>query len=266
MEVHKLTATKRVVVIGSGAIGRPVAERLAQGAIDGFDLLGVLVRPASVSRVPGGQALDNLAAALELRPDLVVEAAGVEAFRQYVPDCLAAGVDVLAVSLAAMAEPMVERAVAAATAAGGGRLLVASGAIGALEAVSAAREAGLLAVTLVQRKPPRAFPGLTLSPDGETVVSAGSARDAALAFPRNANISAAIALAGIGFDATRVSVVADPRVDANIAELEASGDFGVLRLTIRNRPSDLNPSTARLAALSVVAALRRRAAPIIVPA
>jgi aspartate dehydrogenase len=262
--------TRRIAVIGLGAIGRPVAERLAAGAIAGAELVGVMRRAApdgsSAGGVPGGCRLADLAAVVAAAPDVVVEAAGAEAFRAVVPALLARGIDVVAVSLAAMADVAVEAAVTTATATGGGRLLIASGAIGGLDALTAAREAGLDAVTLTQRKPPRAFPGRDLPAGVATIVSDGSARDAALAFPKNANIAAAVALAGIGFDRTRVTVVADPAVDANIAELQARGAFGTLTVALANRPSPDNPSTARLAGLSVVAALRRLAAPLVAPA
>lgn len=258
-----MAARKRIVFIGSGAIGRPAIDLLASEGIAGVELAGVLTRS-------GGNAgqhrhLADFNEVLRLKPDLVVEAAGGEAFRAYAARCLSQGIDFLAVSVAALAERAVEGGVRAAQV-GGGRLHIASGAIGALEALTAAREAGLASVAVTQRKPLRAFPDIVVSPDAETVVSSGSAREASLAFPKNANISAAIALAGLGFDGTKVTVVADPFIEANIAEVRAAGDFGEMHFSIRNIPSDLNPSTARLAALSIIAAIRRLTAPLVVPA
>ena len=261
-----MASTKRIIFIGDGAIGRPAAHRIARGDIPGAELLGVVVRKQGQDRPSGIRYFTDIDEALALGPDLVVEAAGGEAFRRYAPHCISRGIDFLAVSVAAMADPEVEKGVRSAISSGNGRLYIASGATGALEALSAGREAGLETVTLTQRKPLRAFPGAVLSTEEDTVMSSGTARDAAMAFPKNANISAAIALAGLGFDETSVTVIADPRVDANIAELFACGAFGELRLSMRNTPSELNPSTARLASLSVIAAIRRSIAPIVVPA
>lgn len=257
---------RRIVLIGNGAIGRPVAERLIRREIPGAELAGVLLRGQSAVTNIDVPVFRTIEDAFAVDPHLVIEAAGGEAFRQYAALCLSRRIDFLAVSVAAMADRDIEAGVGAAITSGGGRLFVASGAIGALEALSAAREEGLISVALTQRKPLRAFPGMTLPQDAETTVSSGSARDAALAFPRNANISAAIAMAGLGFDQTQVTVIADPKVNSNIAELHAVGAFGEVTLTISNRPSDMNPSTARLAGLSVIAALRRLTAPIVIPA
>jgi len=261
-----MAASRRIILVGLGAIGSPVADRLLMGDLPGNQLVGIVTTRQLSQEIPGIQHFTAIEQALDLSPDLVIEAGGGDAFRQCVPTSLARGADVLAVSLAAMADLSVEAIVQEAIAEGNSRLLAASGAVAALEALSAAREAGLSSVTLTQRKPLRAFPGQDVSPDKATVVSSGSARDAALAFPKNANIAAAIAMAGIGFDATRVTVIADPTVNANIAELTASGEFGELTMSIGNRPSDINPSTAKLAGLSVIAALRRLSASIVVPA
>ncbi len=255
-----------MAIFGFGAIGRAVAGPLVRNELAGIELIGIVTRTAPDTLEEGIRLFATPDEALSHRPRIVVEAAGGKAFADLVPQCLARGVDVLAVSVAAMADRAVEAAVREASAAGGGRLLVASGAVAGLDAISAAREGGLTRVSLVQRKPLRAFPDLDQSASEATTVSQGSARDAALAFPQNANISAAIALAGLGLDATEVSVVADPSVSRNIAELRVEGAFGELDVTIRNLPSAANPRTARLASLSILAALRRSTAPIVVPA
>src|SRR5829696_434524 len=224
---------QRVGLIGCGAIGRPVAELLAESRSKSFSLAGVLTRapPAGLEQfyTPSFQQLRAL------KPDIVVEAAGTEMFSECVPACL---------------EDRISRA-----ASRGGRLWVASGAIGGLDALTAARESGLEYVELTQRKPPSAF-GRELRI--EQVMSSGTAREAALAFPQNSNFAAAIALAGIGFDRTQVTVVADPKVDRNEAQLFARGYFGEFSFSIRNIPSETNPRTARLPAFSVISALERR--------
>ncbi|MFK8251801.1 aspartate dehydrogenase domain-containing protein [Ancylobacter terrae] len=85
-------------------------------------------------------------------------------------------------------------------------------------------------------------------------------------FPRNSNVAAAVALAGIGFDATTVEVIADPSETRNVIEVHAAGRFGELHLVMRNQPSPVHPRTAMIPPMSVLAALRRRQAACVVPA
>jgi aspartate dehydrogenase len=244
---------RRIALIGYGSIGRTVAGRLAAEPDRGAGIVAVLTRHRPDDLPPGCLWCSDAAALIATGPELVIEAAGDAAFAAHVPECLAAGCAVLAVSVAALA---VEETAARVRASGGaGSQRLASGAIGGLDALTAAAELGLDEVRLVQRKPPAAFPGEAVAGE-ERVMSDSTARAAALAFPRNSNIAAAVALAGIGLDRTRVQVVMDPEIRTNQAELSARGAFGELTLRIRNRPSEANPSTATLTALSILAALR----------
>lgn len=63
-----------------------------------------------------------------------------------------------------------------------------------------------------------------------TVVYEGSARGAAIAYPRNVNVHAAVALAGLGFDRTQSKITSDPSVHTNehIIRIKGEGiDFSI---------------------------------------
>ena len=92
----------------------------------------------------------------------------------------------------------------------------------------------------------------------------GSAREGVLRFPESVNVAAAVSLAGIGFDKTQLCVIADPSIDRNRHEVVADGVFGHLRFEIANIPSDANPKTGRLVAMSVVHALRKRVSQLVI--
>ena len=140
----------------------------------------------------------------------------------------------------------------------GARLLIAPGAIGGLDALAAARLGGLERVVHTVIKPPAAWAGspaealLDLPRLAEArLFYEGPARAAAAAYPQNANVSATIALAGIGLDRTRVRLIADPAAAGNLHRLEASGRFGTMQVEMAGRPLPDNPKTSAMAALSL---------------
>ena len=146
---------------------------------------------------------------------------------------------------------------------GGTTLHLASGAIGALDCLRAARIGGLHSVTYIGRKPPQSWRGSPAEDklDLDKLIAGaethfdGPARNAAIEYPKNANVAAAVALAGIGFDDTRVKLIADPNVNENIHEIQASGEFGSFHFEIRGNSLPDNPRSSALAAMSVVSKL-----------
>ncbi len=92
----------------------------------------------------------------------------------------------------------------------------------------------------------------------------GTARQAIAGFPANVNVAVALSLAGIGPDQTRIEIWADPGVTRNTHTVIVKSDSSDLTMTIENIPSQDNPRTGRITALSVLAALRRLTAPLVV--
>jgi aspartate dehydrogenase len=248
----------RVGFIGFGTIGRGVL-RLLQPA-DDVELVGALVRNAErQAPVPLCRTIAEL---LAQRPDVVVEAAGHEALRCHGRAVLNSGVELIILSVGALADRQVEDGLRCAAQRGGSRAIVASGAIGGLDALAAAAVGGLERVTHTTRKPARALGVPDLREPCE--LFRGWAREAVLRFPENINVAAAVSLAGIGLDRTEVCVIADPALQRNTHAVVAQGSFGELRFEIQGFPSDDNPRTGRIVAMSVVNTLRRLRAPLVI--
>jgi aspartate dehydrogenase len=259
----------RVGLVGLGTIGRAVARALADG-LSGCALAGGTARDeargkAFLATLPGAPPYLALPALIE-QSDLVVEAATQAALAELAPAVLDAGRDLLVLSVGGLlAHPeWVERA-----ARQGCRIHAPSAAIAGLDGLKGAAVAGHLeSVVMETRKPPRGLagaPGVAgLDLDGlaeETLVFEGTARAACRAFPANVNVVAAVSLAGLGPDATRIRVYAVPGLAMNRHTITAQGAFGRLRIEVENVPSE-NPRTGKLSYLSTIAYLRDLGAPL----
>jgi aspartate dehydrogenase len=255
---------KTVAIGGLGAIGLKLARALDAG-VDGLQLIAVAARdPAkAAANVRGFHApppvvpLDRLAEA-----DIVVEAAPAAVFETIATAAIEAGRIFVPASVGALLPRMhlVRRAQAT-----GARIVVPTGALLGLDAVRAAAEGHVASVTIETRKPPRGLEGAPyLVKHGIDVndlraakcVFAGNAFDAATGFPANVNVAAALALAGIGPELTRVEIWADPGVDRNIHTIRVEAEAARLTMTIENVPSAENPRTGQITALSMLACLR----------
>ncbi len=254
----------RVALIGYGAMGRIVARALAAG-VDGVQAGAVLLKRRSPASHTGLASFHDVGELLEWKPDLVVECAGQSAVADTVPRLLTAGVDVVLASIGALVDPALLAALEAAAIAGGARVLLASGAIGGLDALAAAGPGALEYVRYTGTKPALAWagaPGATAFDLGAlrqpTTIFSGNALEAARLFPRNANVAASVGLAGVGLTRTEVRLVADPGGNANRHAIDATGTFGCMRMEMENAPLPDNPRTSALAAHSLLQAIRRR--------
>lgn len=213
---------------------------------------------ATAARVPSARRMGSLEELVAVS-DIVVEAATVEAARECVPSALAAGRDVLMMSVGALVDGRFYEELRETARGNGCKLYLPAGAMAGIDGLRAGAVAELKSVTLVTTKPPAA---LGVDVDRWTRVFAGSAREAIERFPKNVNVAVCLALAGIGVDRTRVEVVADPLVTTNEHKLIVEGDFGRLRLELVNLPHPDNPRTSYLASLSAIATLAKILDPI----
>ena len=263
--------TRKVGLAGFGTIGRPVGKALDDG-IEGLELIGVCVRDSAraESRMADFRKPVPILGPEELAEaaDIIVESVPKAGFAAIAIPALKAGRELLTVSGAGLLEhpEIIELARD-----GTGRIILATGALLGLDAVRAAAEGTIHEVRMVTRKPPKSLIGAPyLTEHGIEVegldaalkVFEGTAREGARGFPANVNVAAALGLAGIGADRTQLEIWADPALDRNTHTIVVEADSARLTMTIENVPSEENPGTGKITALSVIAALRGLAAPL----
>jgi len=259
-----------VTMVGCGAIGRSVIAALEDDA--DVRVTQVIVPAGEVAAVRADfphVAVATGLQALPARPGILLECAGHRAVLEQLLPALEQGIDCVLCSVGALSEPGLPEKLEAAACASGARVQLIAGAIGAIDAIAAARIGGLDSVVYTGRKPPHgwkdtpaedAFDLDRMTEAG--VLFEGSARDAARLFPKNANVAATVSLAGIGLDRTRVRLIADPAVDRNQHHVRAEGAFGELEFRIAGRTLPGNPKTSALTVYSAVRALRNHARPL----
>lgn len=258
----------RVAVVGLGGIGQKVVEALDQG-IKGLSLAAIAVQnpdkhAAFLSKL--GKRPPVLAIAeLEAVADIVIECAPANLLPDIVRPFVIKGKTAIVLSAGALLfnEDLIELAKAH-----GGQIVVPTGALIGLDAVTAAAEGKINSVTMVTRKPVKGLAGAPYIVENKIDIEGiteplkifeGSAREAAKGFPANLNVAVALSLAGIGPDATTLQIWADPALTRNVHRVEVDSDSARFSMQIENIPSE-NPKTGRITALSVIALLRKQGA------
>lgn len=262
--------TLKIGVIGCGFIGGQISRAIDSGAVDAelFALCDssekkALELAASLKRSnPACMKIEDMLHSV----DLLIESASQNAVRFIVPRALEAGCDVMVLSVGALVDYELRERIFRLAKQNNCKLYFPSGAVVGIDGINSASAGEISSVTLTTRKPPS---GLTGAPyvickgielekiETETVIFEGSASEAVKAFPANVNVAATISLAGIGFERTKVRIIADPATSRNVHEITVEGEFGNFYTKVENLPSPENPKTSYLAALSAVSTLKK---------
>lgn len=261
-------ADLRVAVAGLGPIGTKVAEALDRG-IDGLVLVAVSAQNpgkhrgwlSGLTRTPAILPIDQLSGVA----DIVIECAPSKLVRSIVAPFVGSGKTAVVLSAGALLdnEDLIELAKQ-----NGGQIVVPTGALIGLDAVTAAAVGKIHSVRMVTRKPVLGLAGAPYIVENNIDIESiteplrifeGTAREAAKGFPANLNVAVALSLAGIGPDRTRLEIWADPTVTRNMHRVDVESDSARFSMSIENIPSE-NPKTGRITALSIIAWLRKQRA------
>lgn len=261
---------KTIGIVGCGAIGKALIRAVEDGTLP-VRIAGVTSRTeqsaraflASFREPPAYRSLADLIA----HSDMVIEAAGGAVVPGLAEAAFGAGKDLMVISVGALLDHPEIIETSRRT---GCRLYVPSGAIAGLDGIKSAVIGAITHVTHTTRKPPVGLEGAPylvergISLAGlqeEKEIFSGSAREACRGFPANVNVTAAVSLAGIGPDQTRVRILAVPGLPRNCHDIDVEGEFGKLHVHIENVPSE-NPKTGKLTALSIIRAVKDAVDPV----
>ncbi|WP_244423654.1 aspartate dehydrogenase [Nitratireductor pacificus] len=262
-----------MALIGWGAISRRVVALLSERMRRDIVIVAVAVRDIEAPRdgLPEGALLITRPEELgNIDCDIVIEAAGRCSIESWGTVALTEGCDFVISSTSAFRDDALRDRLTALAEERDCQIIVPPGAIGGIDALAAAAVLPLDSVEHLIVKPPAAWRGTPAEAsidldaiDKVTTFFSGSARQAADLFPQNANVAAISAMAGVGFERTRVTMVADPYATRNGHRIVASGAFGKLDVTIENEPLATNPKSSELTALSLIRLLENRVSPLV---
>jgi aspartate dehydrogenase len=270
--VGRVCAVMEIGLIGSGSIGQTIANAIKGGIIDNTNIRIIADIPGSpnllkLANEHNAKWTNNVEDFIKYSLDLVIEAASQEAAYSYIPLLMENKFNVMIMSVGSLGNEEFIKKINELAELNGCKVYIPSGAIGGIDIIQAAKVGTIESVTLTTRKPANSLEAagelLQMSNNNmnsvleeSQVVFEGCAREAIKRYPKNVNVAATISLAGIGFDKTRVKIIADPKIKMNMHEINVKGDFGKVQIIIENNPSPANPKTSSLACLSSIALLQ----------
>jgi aspartate dehydrogenase len=266
---------RNVGLIGCGTIGSELALVIDSGKIKKAALVSlydevekVVVELKSKLQNKNIETFSNFSHFITspafANADIIIEAASQDAVKKFAKTMIQSGKDLIVMSVGALAEPDLLEELLDVASKKEVHIYVPSGAVAGIDAIRSVKHL-LNSVTITTTKNPKALAGAPffektrIKPETITqkkLIYEGTAKDAVKKFPANVNVAAVISLAGVGMDATKVKIIADPAASLNQHEITATGKFGEINIVVRNTPSPSNPKTSYLAVLSAIECIR----------
>ena len=217
-------------IIGCGAIGTDVAK--AADEITEINEIYIYDIKAEAS-----EKLCRSVKKSEIKPvkdflknvDVVFEAASQKAVNEYAEEILRSGKDLILMSVGGLFDNRFRRRIIDTARKNKCKIYIPSGAVCGIDGIISGSVDIIDEVTLVTTKPPSSLGKKT---DKRMIVFEGNAREAIKKFPMNINVAASLSLAGVGFDKTKVEIVADPVATRISHKILAHGKFGRLRAEV----------------------------------
>lgn len=218
--------SKAVGLIGCGKIGRSVLAALSEPEAPPLSFIRLRNRK-DMTCGTNAPVIDRFDKERYQQTGLIIECAGAEALRELGGEALQYA-DLMPFSLTALADENCMDRLCAAARASGHRIYIPHGAAAGIDGIRGGR-GQLRSVRIETVKSPQT---LGRNDTVRTVVFTGSTREACRQYPKNVNIHAAAALAGMGFDKTVSVIISDPGAETNSHDLTVEGQGFTFRLHI----------------------------------
>lgn len=261
-------------IIGYGTLGKSIAELIELKQAGNVELKSVLVRRKESVLDSDKQTFVVTTDEVEFFNgdlDIVIEAAGHQALHMYGEKALSSGSHLVVLSVGALGDTDFYEELQTTATHYSQQIFVPSAAIAGLDRIAAGALGEIEGITLITRKHPRSWVGtiaeekVDLGTLTEPVcIYDGNARESSKLFPQSVNVSAALSLAGIGFEDTKVKVYADPTIQSNTHTIKAKGYFGEVEITVSNVPYEQNPKSSPIVAMSVAKVLKNLTSPLVI--
>ena len=194
---------------------------------------------------------------------IIVETATYESFRKVIEPAIISGCHVIAISVGALVKNLDLIDLANKH---NSILQIANGTLPGLDILRSAKEGNVNIVKLKSKILPESLEGeeyiknnnidLSKAKKEPVFIFSGSAREAALHFPRHFNVAVSLSLAGIGLDKTQIEIYADGTLKGALHKIIIKSDVVELEMTSQNFPSTVNKRSSLIVAKSIIAALR----------
>lgn len=207
---------KKIAFLGGGKIGRAMIDHVLQ--IKNGEIAFVYDPFVTEPEINGIKVVKQLEETMFQGLDLVVECATAEVVTEHLESILAC-CSLMPFSMTAFRDDALRERAEKACAKAGTNVFLPHGAILGLDGIFDGREE-LTEVSVETIKNPKS---LGRDDTERTVLYEGPTRKATELFPRNVNVHAAVALAGIGFDRTKSKITSDPDTDTNTHVISLAG-------------------------------------------
>ena len=259
-------------LIGLGAIGVDVEKMVAEEYEGKIEIPAILVKnPRKNQSLNQSIITTDFDEFLAAKPDVVLEVAGHQTIQKYAIEILSSGIDLLVTSVGAFTDDKLYDGCIATARKNGTKLILPSAGIGSLDTLSAAAGGGLTSVHMIVRKDPSAWYGTHAETQFDlsslttpTVIFEGTPREGAALYPQNVNISAAVALAGLGLDKTKLTIIADTEIDTHVCEIKATGSFGSYEFREDLKVAETNRKTGKIVGMAVMKTIKQMVSPVVI--
>jgi aspartate dehydrogenase len=256
-------------LMGLGAIGVDVEKMVTQECKGEIEIPAILVKNPRADRSLNKSIITtDFDEFITTKPDVILEVAGHQTIQKYAVEILRSGVDLLVTSVGAFTDDKLYDDCITSAQENGARLILPSAGIGSLDTLSAAAVGGLTSVHMIVRKDPSAWYGTHAEKlfDLSSLAAPfeGTSREGAALYPQNVNISAAVALAGLGLDKTKLTIIADTEIDTHVCEIQATGAFGSYEFRENLTVAETNRKTGKIVGMAVMKTIKQMVSPVVV--